>query len=381
MLLDSDDWLELDCIESLVKIAEEGDFDIVGTGSLFRDSETKQVIRMVGTEERTILNEKNIVDYMVENLFAMYLWWGKLYKTDIINQISLTNLIKQTHGVTLYAVDVACALECIKLSKSICIDNSFLHNYFVCRSSTSHKKYDYDRCNLIEIGFDMALEFVSGYSINDSEKMKLPYRMYADGVDSLIWLLSEKLENGFTASEILHELYRIFKLKHFQLIYNHIEYSFIEKSRKLFITFVINQASKIENGIKNDEYKEILIYFIEDISKLCNIETNQLLSDYNYAYLLFEQKKYDEALEYITEVLIKNGSDNEDFINLYITIAAAQERVNEFIFGKIKLAECYALKERYYDCKIILDEITDMGVEDDEEITKLKRMVNANISF
>lgn len=368
MLLDSDDWLEYDCIERLIKIAEDGDYDIVGTGSIFHDSESNKVIRLIGTDEQKNIKKNNIIDYIFSNFFYMQFWWGKLYKIDMIKSTSLERLIDQTHGVTSYIIDIAFALEQYSRSNCICIDNSFLHNYRVSTYSTS-KNYEHDRFNHPEIMFEICLKLVEKFPVEDSERMKLPYEVFVETVNSLLYLLPQ---TALTSSQQLHELYKIFNLDHFQEIYDHIEYSFIEDSRKNFVIFANNCNKSSENS---QEYNEILMYFVQDICQIYNIDANQFLDDYNYSYFLVKKKKYDEALEYMTNVLIKNNSNNKDFLNLYISVAAIQNRVNEFIFGKVKLAKYYASNNKYSDCKMILDELTDMGVEDDEEISELRKIV------
>ena len=48
------------------------------------------------------------------------------------------------------------------------------------------------------------------------------------------------------------------------------------------------------------------------------------------------------------------------------------ESVDEFILGKVKLAKVYCDQKQTEECRAVLDDLADMGVEDNDEITEIK---------
>lgn len=108
-----------------------------------------------------------------------------------------------------------------------------------------------------------------------------------------------------------------------------------------------------------------------------NITNNKFIRQYDRIYFMVWNKKYVQALDAMTDIMLeKKITADEEFIQLYLSLAAMLESANEFIFGKIRLAELYCSKKRDNDCRNVLNDIAEMGVEENEEITQIKSVLS-----
>ncbi len=77
---------------------------------------------------------------------------------------------------------------------------------------------------------------------------------------------------------------------------------------------------------------------------------------------------YLAALEEMTGLLLDDGKlySSGDFLNLYICLAALLKEDSAFVFGKLRLAQHDLKLGRLKDCRSIADELTELGLENDE---------------
>ncbi|MEN8905457.1 MAG: glycosyltransferase family 2 protein [Clostridiales bacterium] len=89
MFVDSDDWIEKDCVETFLEIIEEKKADIVFSQALFRvTKEDIKIDNLFGKNEKTDrVIEKSIEDY-VDNIFT------KINGTSVCNKIFLSSILK-----------------------------------------------------------------------------------------------------------------------------------------------------------------------------------------------------------------------------------------------------------------------------------------------
>lgn len=108
-----------------------------------------------------------------------------------------------------------------------------------------------------------------------------------------------------------------------------------------------------------------------------DIKDTEFIKQYDRIYYIVWNKKYVQALDKMTDMLLNINIENETFLQLYLSLAALLEGVDEFVFGKIKLAAYYCGQNRGAECYGILADLADMGVEDNDEITKIKEILAA----
>lgn len=90
LFLDSDDYIEKDCIEYLLKIAKENKSDIVQSGFYYDYGEYLLYDNRYYDEKTSIINLDNysLMKELVINERVKNFAWGKLYKTKLIKEIS-----------------------------------------------------------------------------------------------------------------------------------------------------------------------------------------------------------------------------------------------------------------------------------------------------
>lgn len=106
------------------------------------------------------------------------------------------------------------------------------------------------------------------------------------------------------------------------------------------------------------------------------ITDEEFIKKHNDIYFLIWQKKYIQALDKMTGQLQDKRSLSETFFQVYLTLAAILESVDEFVLVKVKLAAYYCDRNQIEECRAVLDDLADMGVEDNEEITQVKVEIN-----
>lgn len=137
----------------------------------------------------------------------------------------------------------------------------------------------------------------------------------------------------------------------------------------------------ISKGMYSKQFDlfEILEMYSKDRGLVLAIKEKKFIKKYNDIYLLLWQKKYVQALDGMSDILMKKNVCSETFLQIYLTLAAMLESADEFIIGKIKLAALYCKEKRNDECAAVLDELTDMGIEDNEEIICIKTSLNRQV--
>lgn len=89
-------------------------------------------------------------------------------------------------------------------------------------------------------------------------------------------------------------------------------------------------------------------------------------------YLILNGKEMT-ALDQMTGILLDDEElyFPEDFLNIYLSLAAVLEQPPAFIFGKIRLARQYFISGQRDRCRDVLEELREMGAGDQEEVLAL----------
>lgn len=101
---------------------------------------------------------------------------------------------------------------------------------------------------------------------------------------------------------------------------------------------------------------------------LCQIDNAAFLRKYTGVYWKVWKGDLFGALDEMTGLLLENkvSSGREMFLTLFISLAAMEEQVPAFIFGKKQLARLYLRQGRREQVHTIVSDLTEMGVEDAE---------------
>ena len=427
--LDADDWIEPDYLEKMVKTAQETNSDVIATGS-FMHFEANGHIDKRKLNERLVL-EKRQYDQFFSNYHVFFrAGWAKLIKSDIIKNTPL--LSSENIGFT-YGLDTMQTFQWLKRANKICIDNSILHHYRIHQKSVSHQ-YDPRQSYSDLYLFNDALDFLSPYGPISENNLLFLHVVYSNAVNDT---LNNIKSSSLTASEKLEEYYKILErpvtkacckrtheditnnkamlftemLKAFSELeeippkWNEIlsfyfpkcHEAFSTRSAKLALMEPVllkelindNPISVIKalcSPIVQNKYSkqfdlpQILQSLTQNHPLLSGISDPTFLKKYSGIYLSLYQDKYGDALNIMTDTLLKEKVNNETFLQTYVNIAALLEQVDEFIFGKIKTAGFYLSEKRLDECGEILYDLQEMGVEDNEEISNMKAKLNEQLS-
>lgn len=426
MLLDSDDWFEPNCIEQMIKIAQETNSDIITTGSFMHIDGTNQVTERKN-DTGIIMEKKDFAYYFPYYHVYFRAIWAKLIRMDIIRSTPLP----QHHeaGIS-YGLDTVYSFLWLRRAKKTYVDNSILHHYRIHKKSISHQ-YDPRQSFSDLYLYNDAVDFLSPYGPISKDNQIFLHRVYANAVsDTLANIVSSDL----TPADRLEEYFKILERRVTKECYGRRDYEdivnnkaklFFEmfkafsdigeipqkwheiftvyfpkcvsaisvQSMKLALTettlfkyFINDDASAVMEHVcdllsrnkysKQFDLPQILQALAQSNPLISSISDSGFLKKYSGIYLLLYQSKYGEALDRMTDVLLKEKVNNETFLQTYLNLAALSERVDEFIFGKIKTAGFYLSEKRLVECRETLDEISEMGVEDNEEISEIKAELN-----
>lgn len=86
------------------------------------------------------------------------------------------------------------------------------------------------------------------------------------------------------------------------------------------------------------------------------------------------QGDYLSALDQLTDRLLGEGLpyDPETALELFLSLAARENQVPAFLFGKVQLAALCLEQGRAEECAALLRELEEMGMEDNEDTLRLK---------
>ncbi len=422
--LDADDWLEPDYLERLVSLAEETNSDMVITGSIMHVEKTRQEFRRQAAQ-RLVLDRRDYAKgFPYYHVFLRPIW-GKIVRMSIIKS---SPAFSPTELGLSYGTDTLRSFLWLRQCSRICLDNSVLHHYRIHQKSVSHK-YDPRQSYSDLYLYNDALDFLVPYGPISAQNQDFLYRVYSNAV---LDTNANIKKSDLTPAEKMHEYRGILdrdvtkkayssgsddavqsrndlissvlacavELSDDNEDFNELKAEYFPEcgaavcaeSAKLFLSdsvlfdyliggyrkpmvkYILSLIEK-QKFVKQYDLPKILCKLSQDKPILAEIIDMKFLKKYSDIYLDVWSGKYSESLDKMTDIMLNETVQNETFLQLYLSLAASLECVDEFIFGKIKLAGFYCSQNRADDCRTILNDLTDMGVEDNDEITKIKKRI------
>ena len=80
----------------------------------------------------------------------------------------------------------------------------------------------------------------------------------------------------------------------------------------------------------------------------------------------------------MTGILFSGNELNcpNDFLNLYVTLAALVDNDAAFLFGNIQKAYLFIDEKRFDEASEIINDLVEMGAGESEDVIELKRMLD-----
>lgn len=427
-ILDSDDWWEPNYLERLLNLALDTKADIVLTGTFLHIVATGEIKERSAPQKLLFSREKYAEYFEYYHMFFRTVW-AKLIRREIYFNSKILTPEERKNLKLSYGNDTLNAFAYLKNSKRVCIDSSILHHYRIHQKSSSYK-YNPNQSFSDLYLFNDAVNFLSEYGSVSQQNMEFLYRIYANAIKDTA---ANLYNSSLSPTEKMHEYNKILVRQATKNAYT-VKNPEIELSRQVLLSEVIMCADELteENselrGIlsahlpncggavtvksvhlfrlekdlfdalmcdNKDRVAEVLLRLIvnkartkefdipeilrglaNDNPLLCDIYDEDFLRKYPNLYLMILKDDNAAALDAMTDVLLNNAPPGETFLYVYLSLAASLDCVDEFIFGKIKTALFYLNEKRFDDCKETLDEISEMGVEDNEEIADIKAQLS-----
>lgn len=430
--LDSDDYYDTDFLKKTLPFMLENKLDIAIVGSDFFDEKTGQITNKRMTP--TIIMD---TPEKFDKRFPRYheftrTIWGKLFSGRVVKyMITMNNCQPELwKNVSVYSTDTYMVYSVLKHCSRMGILSGTLHKYQMSKGSLSYV-WKKGRFECDQIVNDTTEEFLRKFGPISKSNRDFLDIVYANALsDSLKVLFSAK---NVTAEEKLSELrkavdYRVtinmmsnsdqhisnvrqnifnavlsfgqeLKQENGDLkaalklvcpkcapyisaadigLYvqdNSLKNALSEDNIEMLVEQLLCLASKSAYSKQYDLFK-MIDRFSENRGLAAEITDPKFIKKHSDIFLLIWKKEYAEALDKMTEIVLNDKSIDENFCQTYITLAAVLESVDEFLIGKIKLAVCYCRQNRFEECRAVLAELEEMGIQDNDDLLEVRAKLN-----
>lgn len=420
-ILDSDDWWEPDYLERLVGFLEKNNLDLAVTGTVqyFQEYRTDQLMRKLA--EPLALTQGQFAQIYPSVWTFPSTTWGSVMKMDLLRQTDADNIIAKKYP---YGVDTMLMLQYIKQCSRIGIDNSALYHYRIHPKSVSYQ-YNPRRFDANVAVYEQMKDFLEGHHTFDAEKQEWLKLVHLSSMIETLRLLRDA---HIPTEQKLAECLRI--LKHpltsfvwtseseeqkrwYAMMWAILSLALADMDAHPSIRGSLAQALSIlssncgaafgpeELGLlarepalwdavkaddpdllaalllgliaekrfsKQYDLGAILHRVIPENSPLQKIEDTRFFRTYAQDCAGILKGDHIAALDHMTEFLLKNKKlyAPEQFFDLYLSLAALENQVPAFLFGKLQLAEWYLSQNRKDDCRAVVSELAEMGLENED---------------
>jgi len=347
-VIDSDDWWEPNYLERLISFSESQNLDLAITGTMCFDEETQTEYVLRKLDAQITISQTGFAQQYPAFWGFPSTHWGSLMRTNLCCRVDYGNI---TSKAPHYGIDTVAMLGYLRECARIGIDNSALYHYRIYPQSLTFQ-YDSNRFNSNVGFFELAKQFLEVNNAFDIKKQNWLKREHLNAVQSTLELLRHA---DLPNSEKLAECRRI--VEH-PLTAHVLDLDCEERRTWLIVIQLITLLAM--KSMTSDEEAENAFAVLKVIAPLCKSEFRM------------------SVLESLAGALMGDGSplSEETFLDLFLTLAALENQVPAFLLGKIRLAQFYLKNERIEDCRAVLDDLTEMGAGDHEEVVALRHLLH-----
>ena len=426
-VIDADDWWEENYLERMISFLEDNDLDIAVTGT----------IAYLEREQREqILRKLDIPTIMTQEEFAQkypYFWafpstyWGSIMKSRLFQNVDFENIFKK---IPFYGMDTILILEYIKNCRRIGIDNSALYHYRIHESSEVHR---YVKSLESKVGvYEFIKAFLELHNTFDTSKQEWLKRVHITSLNSMLDLLRK---SSLSAAEKIAECAQIVshpltevaltndcneRKQWYALIKNIVCSNLAGAENTDDLKVILKKISPCcepavtadtvplfvrETGLlaalmKNDRDKLLAKLFalisekkytkqfdlgavlgsvIPEKTLLSGITDIRFFRTYAQSCQQILTEEYAGALDTMTGILLEKDKlyGEETFLTIYLSLAALENEIPAFLYGNVRLADFYLCEKRYEECRTVLDDLTEMGAGEHEDVVALREQLAA----
>lgn len=420
--IDSDDWWEPNYLEHMVKFMEENDLDLAITGTVqyLETHHLDQLLRKL--DSPIILTQEQFADkYPIFWTFPSTVWASvqkmSIYKADFKTPVQLA-----------YGGDTMHMLEYIKHCTRIGIDSSALYHYRIHPKGMSYQ-YDPRRFDANIVYYEQIKEFLELHQTFDPSKQEWLKRVHLASMSTTLGMLrdaqvTEEEKLAECARIVKHPLTAVALTNHcdertqwlcvmWETVFSALTEKGSANQENLyeilhFLSPRCCKAVRIENlalfsrepdlfdALQRDDWDglvcqlmgliaqkryskqydlgEMLEDMIPDKTPLKGVTDTRFFREYADICMLILCENYAAALDQMTGLLLEKKKlyTAEQFLELYLSLAALEDQAPAFLFGKLRLAELYLHQDRLKECRAVADELMEIGV-DNEELSELRQ--------
>lgn len=426
--IDSDDWWEPNYLESLINFMEENHLDLAVTGTVnyFEETKVSRVMRKLDTP--LVLSRRQFAEHYPQLWMYPSTNWANIMRTELFKQSSLLEMstLNLSNGS-----DTVFMLKYMAHCERIGIDNTALYHYRI-RVKQASRQYNPRRFDSNVYCTEEICRFLEMHDTFDQPKQEWLKLVYINLTKTTLHLLSESV---LTADEKIAECARIVSNPLTSAALTHVcgereqwlrsvwgialkaaenraftntesletilsalaprcgaalskdTVSLFMREPELMAALQQDDPDALVKHLlhliaakrytKQYDLGQMLQTLAQDKPLLQGISSVGFLRKYHNIYWMIWQEQTLEALDVMTGLLLENRvqSAEEDFLQLYLSIAAMLEQVPAFLFGKTCLARFYSRQRRAEDCKAIIKELETMGVEDNEDLSEIRKQL------
>lgn len=423
-VVDSDDWWSPNYLDRLITLLEGKRLDLILTGTICYYEETSTYKTLRKLPRPLTLSLPEFTQQYPQFWTFPSTNWASIMRLDIWRSFDFQALLGKMYA---YGVDTMLMLLYLEHCNRIGIDNSAMYHYRIRKNSVSYE-YNPKRFEANLAYCDHIRTFLVNHHTFDAQKKEWLKRVYLSSV-------TESVRLALGARNTLHEKLEVCgEIAAHPQTADALQSG--SKERTAFLDILRQLATvAIQRGDEAD-FEELLpvlrlvcpqcgAHASRELLKLCQKDAalQSLLLHDNLTSLALTigewiaqgryVKQFDlpgilagllpetplsairdakfyrtypslcaevikgnniNALDGMTEALMNRQVTYgvEPYLQLYLTLAALEQQVPAFLFGKVQLAQFYLEEKNTAACKDILRELDEMGMEEQEEVANIK---------
>lgn len=427
--IDADDWWDPDYLERLLSFAEIQALDMACTGCVFHDMRARTQSNRCLADQVVLTRSQYPDTFPLYHAFLRTIW-GKLIRMDTLRR---SNFKACLEAQLVYGTDTLISFALLRSSQRIGIDASACYHYRIHFKSKSYQ-YTPQRFASDVYLYNDAIDFLTAFGPVSARNRNFLQAVYSNAVSDTTGVIqnaalspADKLREYHTIAShpITLATYRectdeSAERSRANLLVRALEAGaalgkqddsdlraamqlllprcgqavsaanaglFLE-DRQLLQMLLRDDADAVLNillerlrsnqGVKKYALPETVQALAADDPLLCRINDAVFLRKYGKLYEKVWKGERLDALDGMAGLLMdgKVSGGRETFLELFISLAAMENQIPAFIIGKMQLADLYFRQNRREECRSIILDLTEMGVENDE-LSSLRQELEA----